>query len=372
MSEFYAEHTPPARSAAWRQYVYDIGSYHYNWHSPIELLTILGGSVEINRASGTRVLSRGDVVLFNSNEGHATMSLEPREGTASAQALLIHLDTSYVASFNRGFIPQFSCCSTDFSGTHLGISELRKLSSQMMLEAQKVDSLSKEVAQESRLAAICAVLYRDFFEGDAPAARSADAERLQEMRRVIEYVDEHYQQKITLRNLADFAGYSPAYFSDLFSSVVGIPVSEYITRVRLAEAVQLLRRTDWPITDVALAAGFPDNKALSLAFRRAFSKTASQYRKQLRSVEKTGVNVAAVDERFHEYFVSTTDSFVRDTLSEFAGESAEGRVAAEREQLQSLLAEVSQQAEKSGRHGAERDDAVDPVKAVILSERYWN
>lgn len=49
--------------------------------------------------------------------------------------------------------------------------------------------------------------------------------------KVLEYIEEHITEKISLKDLADFVGYSPYYFSKCFSNVYGIPVTGHI-RIR--------------------------------------------------------------------------------------------------------------------------------------------
>ena len=75
--EYYHALRRPTRSINLRQYVYEIGSYHYNWHPELELLVILSGSVEV--CAGGRVTAHepGDVIVINSGVGHATLAHSP-------------------------------------------------------------------------------------------------------------------------------------------------------------------------------------------------------------------------------------------------------------------------------------------------------
>jgi AraC-like DNA-binding protein len=51
------------------------------------------------------------------------------------------------------------------------------------------------------------------------------------LEKVLAYIDNHIQQKINLSDLSEIAGYSPFYFSRLFSEAMGMPVIGYI-RIR--------------------------------------------------------------------------------------------------------------------------------------------
>ena len=51
------------------------------------------------------------------------------------------------------------------------------------------------------------------------------------LKEILAYIDDHIREKITLGELARLAGYSPFYFSRLFSESMGMPVTGYI-RIR--------------------------------------------------------------------------------------------------------------------------------------------
>lgn len=58
------------------QLIYAVGSYHYNWHRNLELLLILKGHLVANVDSYLYSLRPGEMLLINSNQGHATMAIE--------------------------------------------------------------------------------------------------------------------------------------------------------------------------------------------------------------------------------------------------------------------------------------------------------
>jgi len=51
------------------QYVYHIGSYHYNWHRELELMTVLRGELEVCIDGASHLLRDSDVILIGSNKG---------------------------------------------------------------------------------------------------------------------------------------------------------------------------------------------------------------------------------------------------------------------------------------------------------------
>ena len=79
---------------------------------------------------------------------------------------------------------------------------------------------------------------------------------------LLSYVEEHYAEKLSLEDLADYTQYNRTYVSTLFKQMVGINFHEYLTRVRFQHALNDLTYTNENLTDIALKNGFPDLKTL--------------------------------------------------------------------------------------------------------------
>ncbi|MDU0968039.1 MAG: AraC family transcriptional regulator [Actinomycetaceae bacterium] len=306
--EFHYVHAPAGVEAA-RQYTYEIGSYHYNWHRDSEILLVVDGAIEVCVSGDTRVIEVGDIALINSNEGHATLSVADRSA-----ACLLHISPRYLERFcPEGVV--FSCVSETDNREREPFARLRGLLARMMVTSAQVGA-AEAAAWERDLADVTSILLGHF------RARPEDGMRLGEgpeddmVRAVTTYIDAHFSERLSLADLARQAGYSPAYLSDAFSRKLGITTSDYMTRVRLAHAVGLLGRTDERIASIAYASGFADVKSFGVAFRQTFSKTPSEYRHQLRAA---GESLAEVDRAFHTRYVPRTDPVIAPRLAAWAG-----------------------------------------------------
>ena len=78
--------------------------------------------------------------------------------------------------------------------------------------------------------------------------------------------------------LADELGISASYFSALFPKEMGVGFHEYLTRVRIEEAKQLLTATDYPINQIAVTVGYADQSSFTKAFKRVTGITPYQLR----------------------------------------------------------------------------------------------
>jgi AraC-like DNA-binding protein len=86
--------------------------------------------------------------------------------------------------------------------------------------------------------------------------------------RICEYIESHLDQKIGLEALAAMAGFSTHHFARAFHQSIGIPPHSYLLGRRLERAERMLRETQLPLSEIAVATGFSDQSHLARHFRR--------------------------------------------------------------------------------------------------------
>ena len=98
------------------------------------------------------------------------------------------------------------------------------------------------------------------------------------------YIHEHYQDKISLQDIADKVYLHPAYISDLFKKATGEKLTDYIIRVRMEKAKECLRNQDIKIYMIAEQVGFANEKYFSKVFKEVEGITPNQYRRQYQTL----------------------------------------------------------------------------------------
>lgn len=97
--------------------------------------------------------------------------------------------------------------------------------------------------------------------------------------KLIVYLEENIDQKLTLEELADIAGYSPFHVHRIFRAFVGETLGGFIQRMRMGKAVNLLLNSKQTITEIALQTGYQTPAGFTKAFKKIFYTTPSQVRK---------------------------------------------------------------------------------------------
>ncbi|MFT9055789.1 MAG: helix-turn-helix domain-containing protein [Ethanoligenens sp.] len=94
------------------------------------------------------------------------------------------------------------------------------------------------------------------------------------------YIEDHLDEALTLDEVAARAGYSKYHFGRMFRQATGCTVHQYIRKRRLTEAARALIRTDLPVVEIALAAGYESHQSFTQAFRAVYRLSPSAFRKQ--------------------------------------------------------------------------------------------
>jgi AraC family transcriptional regulator len=102
-----------------------------------------------------------------------------------------------------------------------------------------------------------------------------------QQKRVIDFMEEHLTQHISLSTLADLVRLSPYHFLRSFKRSFGEPPHRYWAGRRIERAKALLANPRAPITAVALDVGFSSTSAFSAAFHRITGQTPRDYRRSI-------------------------------------------------------------------------------------------
>ena len=97
------------------------------------------------------------------------------------------------------------------------------------------------------------------------------------VREMLEQIESGYSRAITLRSMSARFGKHPAYLGQVFHEEVGSSAREYLTRVRLERAAELIR-DGVKIEAVALIVGYRSKKNFYQRFKRYYGTTPVRYR----------------------------------------------------------------------------------------------
>lgn len=115
-----------------------------------------------------------------------------------------------------------------------------------------------------------------------PTEKNYD-KRVEEIKKIITYIMEHYKEKIYIRDLANLVNMNEQYFCRFFKKAIGRSPVAYINDYRMKQAVRLLKETELPIMEVCLECGFNHLGNFLKEFKKYTDTTPFKYRKNYRS-----------------------------------------------------------------------------------------
>ena len=98
------------------------------------------------------------------------------------------------------------------------------------------------------------------------------------IQKTLDYMEEHYEEELTIEQLSTIAHLSRFYYQRLFYGLTGYTVSEYLRSVRLKMAAGLLKADNGKIMDIAMQCGFSSHSTLTRAFRQCYGMSPAEYR----------------------------------------------------------------------------------------------
>ncbi|QGZ93726.1 helix-turn-helix domain-containing protein [Terricaulis silvestris] len=146
------------------------------------------------------------------------------------------------------------------------------------------ETASGRMYVETAAVTLAARLLQKYCDGGAcapidVASLRADHSRL---RRVLDYISDNLEEKITLEQLAHVARLSVFHFGRMFTRTIGVSPSRYVSRMRLEQAMAELAIGKLPLAEIALKAGFSSQASFTRAFHRATGVTPGEYRTRRR------------------------------------------------------------------------------------------
>ena len=179
--------------------IYRVSTYHYNWHAETEIFILLKGSVEMSCNGEVFTLKPLDVVIISPQVGHATLALE--EDTI---AFVTHVGNEFYQQYDSDFgTYQFILRSDDSTRHNEFFTTLRHHAAMTMLLMIKGESPVHRMWIEHHYLALAGDVFREFdpIKKVHENARPGDIKPAS-FDNMIAYIDEHYEQKIELEDIA--------------------------------------------------------------------------------------------------------------------------------------------------------------------------
>lgn len=233
-------------------------------HDAVELVYLKSGKSLFMHGNEKTWLEAGDIFVSFPNRIHGY------ENSADTRLYLLILPVKpYLAAYRKLLtekVPQKPYLKK-------GDWSAESIESLLQLALADKDTASEDVMQGYFQVLIGKLL-------DMLTLQEADAATDDALRSVLLYINDHYTEPLSRKQIAKAVGYNESYISHLFAQTLKTSLPDYIHSLRLNDATQLLSQTDESVTRIALDLGFGSLRNFNRVFLKEKGMTPSQYRQK--------------------------------------------------------------------------------------------
>lgn len=269
--------------------IYDIVSdcslqerIYCHWHEENEFLVVTEGTGELHLNDELILITAGNIAFIPSNQIHLVTCEAGKP--FSFFALVFHpnlLNSSVYDTLQQQYLDPvlrqdtlFPLIRTENGGWE---REIRRL-----LNEIHTLFLQKDYGYELLIKArLCEAWYhccRHALQKEKAAGTHSDYQ-ISLVKSIIEYIRIHYEEPVSLRDLALQFHLSEGHLCRFFKSMTRMSPVEYINFYRVSMSAELLRRSDARIGEIALQTGFDNISYYNRTFRKYMHMTPSQFRR---------------------------------------------------------------------------------------------
>lgn len=249
-----------------------------HFHEDIEMIFLLSGSLTVSSGYERHTFAAGDLLLFNSNEIHSTLS-EVSDTTAYVLQIPHRMFQPF---YPPGKTAVFEIPAISSGTLSMDKSEQSSHLKELIETCCKLQADRPEFYQILVMDTIYRILYILFhsFAVFHTVSRRQNIRHFERLSLLTRYINEHYTEPLPLEKLADMASVAPSYLSKFFRQETGATLTAYITSVRLEHAYTDLLTTDYPVSYVAEKNGFANYAMFVRKFKEKYLCTPKQVRRR--------------------------------------------------------------------------------------------
>lgn len=236
-------------------------------HDRLEIMLICDGAGLFTIGEGKYLIGAGDILIYNSGTIHDEVS----DPNAKIKSYCLGIEQVKFPGLAPNCLINSQHCPVLKASTHFTLihSIFSTIYNELYYENDGAEETCHYLTQA--LIAILLKMYKQI----TPEQKKIE-QNLGE--RIKKYIDENYNNEITLASISEALNISPDYMSHLFKGITGYSPIQYIMRRRIGEAQTLLITTKHSITMVANIVGYDNSSYFNKIFTKNVSMTPKRYR----------------------------------------------------------------------------------------------
>ena len=250
-------------------------SFVAHWQKEVELVYIRSGEASFHVADHSFTAHEGDLVICESGQIHYSDSYN----TSNHLDFLI-FDTNVISSrFHNPHFQNPLITAAELNEYHLS-EALQRIFKLVPEELDKKQPYYKDIVSAA-IREFWFLLKRNLPREEKAKDDSRRNRMLEEFQELLDYIDDHHAEDLTLEYAADMMHFSPSHFSKTFKKMMGMNYVTYVNMVRIEHAVGMLGTNQYRMIDIALECGFSNIRSFNRVFKEITGSTPTEFSTQI-------------------------------------------------------------------------------------------
>lgn len=248
----------------------------YHWHTEYELIRILSGSFHFIIDGTPLKAQKGDILFIQDGILHGGTPLDCSYECVVFDMKLLLQDNHICTKQIRSIMDHTISISPLLPAGHKELAQAVA----NIFHALSDKKTGYEFITQGALYQLLGIILGEHLYKETARPSAALEHHTRNFKRVLNYIETHYTESISLDELAREAGMSPKYFCRFFREMTDRTPIDYLNYYRIECACEQLSTMRASITEVALSCGFNDMSYFSKLFSRYKGVTPRQYLNQ--------------------------------------------------------------------------------------------
>lgn len=263
--------------------------FGYNWHKEQELVLVVEGTLELHVEDTVTIVHEGEIGCVNTGRVHYA-TLYEENGVRSKNKVRV---ISFLFDLNHALTPSGTTDDEHMRDLSHGVLNFPPLIKKDIPYLQEIRSdlqkcatvyKKREGPYELKLKSLLFDLFYyfdqipNFFLHLREWDNARSRERRDKIFAVFDFVEKNYTEPISVIDMSNHVNMGSDNFYKFFTSIAGISPVNYLIKVRLEKAKELLSETDSPVTEVCFQCGFANVSYFIRQFKKQYGVTPNKYR----------------------------------------------------------------------------------------------
>lgn len=242
-----------------------------HYHNSIEIIIPILGKLKLFLNDKELIIPQGSLYIINSQEIHGMYHSEDTD-----------IYKGYALQINYDFIKKYYPAIDNYRF----IQPTKKITEALLKDIFKIILAYDHINQFQRIEIESYILHllHTLLSNLLNKKSNLSIEENHDKRiiKMTQYIGLHYNENLTIDELANHFNISAGYLSRYFKSHLNMTIKEYIISIRLKNARHDVLFSDYSILEISYLHGFPNLKSFINAFKKEYQDTPAKYREKVR------------------------------------------------------------------------------------------